>query len=144
MPADVASVLSIIKLILLFLIMAVAVYMDVRKRTIPNILPLAIAGVSFIPPLWPHFDGIVVGLILIIVAVLVGGIGGGDIKMITAVGLCLGFSQTAMAVLSAMILLILFHLIKGGKLVKDNDENRAYPLMPFLLPGMVIGYLCYL
>ena len=97
MPANVASVLSIIKLILLFLIMAVAVYMDVRKRTIPNILPLAIAGVSFIPPLWPHFDGIVVGLILIIVAVLVGGIGGGDIKMITAVGLCLGFSQTAMA-----------------------------------------------
>lgn len=141
MPASLCDFLVILKLSITIALLGVAVYFDIRKRTIPNILPILMAVASFIPPLWPHFDGLVVGLLLFIIAVTTGGIGGGDIKLISAVGLMLGFEVTAVGVTVGLVFLLLFHVFTTGKLMNDD---KAYPLAPFLTAGLIVGYLIYL
>lgn len=40
-----------------------------------------------------------------------------------------------------LVFLLLFHVFTTGKLM---DDDKAYPLAPFLTAGLIVGYLIYL
>ena len=78
-----------------------------------------------------------------------GGIGGGDIKLTGACGLVFGFERTLAGLLMALSLLLLFHVVRQciRKIRKLNcvaEKEQAYPLVPFLLVGMVISVFMFL
>ena len=140
---------GMIRLTLFFLILSLAAVSDIRKRMIPDWMPLIIAGVSLIPSEPVYVAGLLVALLLIIAGITVGGIGGGDIKLTGACGLVLGFERTLAGLLMALSLLLLFHAARQciRKISKINctaEKEQAYPLVPFLLVGMVISVFIFL
>lgn len=136
-----------IRLTLFFLVLSLAAVSDIRKRMIPDWMPFLIAGVSLFPPEPVYLTGLFVALPLLVAGITVGGIGGGDIKLTGACGLVLGFERTLAGLLMALSFLLLFHAAKKcirkiRKIRKLNcvaEKEQAYPLVPFLLLGMLIS-----
>jgi prepilin peptidase CpaA len=139
------STLSWILLGLLAAMLVAACWFDLRSRTIPNGLNLAIALLA-IPfwwsvglPLWPG-AAIQLGVALVVfalfaVAFAMGGMGGGDVKLIAAVALWLP-AQAVMA-------LIFIMSIAGGLLtlaffIRHRLARREEPLeIPY---GVAIAF----
>ncbi len=135
---------GMIRLALFFTILSLAAVSDIRKRIIPDWMPLFMVGVSLIPPESVYLTGLFVALPLFFAGITVGGIGGGDIKLTGACGLVLGFERTLAGLLIALSLLLMFHAARQciRKIRKINcvaEKGQAYPLVPFLLVGMVIS-----
>ena len=116
---------------------------------IPDWMPFFIAGVSLFPSEPVYLTGLLVALPLLVAGITVGGIGGGDIKLTGACGLVLGFERTLAVLLMALSFLLLVHAVRQcvRKIRKANcvaEKEQAYPLVPFLLLGMVISVLSLL
>ncbi len=129
--------------ILVMGLLVLAAGFDIRARKIPNWIPLSVfflflaflAGQFFIegsPELLPPLGSIATGLgTLVIFATLFyfGLIGGGDVKLITAVAFWAGTAQIAAFLVIMGItggVLAFFYILKGRtgpKDEKDLDEN---------------------
>lgn len=66
------------------------------------------------------------------------GIGGADIKMSAACGLCLGFMGGAIGYMIGLLFAVLFNLIYNK--VKHRNNKKSFPMLPFLAVGFIIGY----
>jgi prepilin peptidase CpaA len=83
---------------LILMILVVAVAWDLRSFRIPNVLtaPAALAGLSYqvatagFPGLKSSLLGMMVGLGILLIPFLLGGLGGGDVKLLAAMGAWLG------------------------------------------------------
>ena len=124
-------------LVLLALLLAISI-VDIKTRTIPNFFVLAISTLGIIcaflsahgyafplinVSLGERFFGLLVAFVpIFLVACLVGGIGGGDIKLIAALGFLFGLSE-------AIILLVCTCVIGGVagivKLVTSKVAARS-------------------
>ena len=129
---------------LFFLVLSLAAVSDTRKRIIPDWMPVFIAGVSLLPTEPVYLTGLLVALPLLVAGITVGGIGGGDIKLTGACGLVLGFERTLAGLLMTLSFLLLFHaarkcIRKIRKVSCVAEKEQAYPLVPFLLLGMLIS-----
>lgn len=60
--------------------------MDIRTRAIPDWLVVLVALTSVLPPGTPNFLGVLAGLPLLLAGITIGGIGGGDVKLMGACG----------------------------------------------------------
>lgn len=122
------------------LLVAASVW-DIRKRIIPDTLCLCIALTFFLAPSPEKLFGILVAVPFLIAALIWGGMGGGDIKLMAAAGLVLGFYKGMTAMVVGLVSLLLFHTVRAiiqklhGKIVP-----KAYPLAPFLSLGCFIAY----
>ena len=132
------TTLSWILLGLLSALLVAAVAFDLRSRTIPNTLNLAIALLA-IPfwwttglSLWP--DAVlqlgVAGLVFALFALVfyLGGMGGGDVKLVAAVALWLPFE----AVIALLVLMslgggVLTLAMVAHKRLKRNDQKIEIP-----------------
>ncbi|GAB6106130.1 MULTISPECIES: prepilin peptidase [Clostridia] len=135
------QVSSIIQTVLFFCLMGCAVYTDIKKREIPAIIWSLVALISILDFKTVHLFGILVALPLLIAAMMSPtGIGGGDIKLVAAVGLVIGFWKTVTGMAIGLSLVIIFHgVVKLFYRISNKEHGRmAYPLAPFL----ALGYLC--
>lgn len=82
-----------IRLAFFFSALSLAAVMDMRTRTIPDWLVVLVALTSMLPPGQPNLLGVLAGLPLLLAGITIGGIGGGDVKLMGACGLVLGASQ---------------------------------------------------
>lgn len=94
-------------LIALVVLLALAVAWDLRTRRIPNWLTVGACGVALglravqgVEPLGFGVLGLVLGLALSLPLVLTGGLGGGDAKLLAAVGAFLGPGRLIIALLA--------------------------------------------
>lgn len=158
--AEVLGVLvdeQVIRISILMIIMIIASVRDIRTRTIPDLMPVFIAAVSFIPSGHPYILGILVAMPLLMAGVVYGGIGGGDIKIVGAVGLVLGFRITMAGLILALIFMLIFHQVRKllvfltGRSVSSRIQNEdslknndSYPMVPFLTVGMLVSYCLFL
>lgn len=67
-----------------------------------------------------------------------GGIGGADIKLSTAAALSLGFYGGVIGYMVGLVFAIVFQTIYNK--VKKQSNKEAFPLLPFLSTGLMIGY----
>ena len=135
---------GVIRAALFFMLLLLAAVSDIRKRIIPDWIPLMIAGISLIPPGTVHLTGLLAALPLFVAGITAGGIGGGDIKLAGACGLVLGFERTIAGLIMALCLLMLFHAAKQctrkmRKAKWEAGKGQAYPLVPFLFLGMLFS-----
>ena len=135
MPDKLAAVQAVIFTLLL----CAASVTDLTKRIVPNWLCLGIAGVSIIGFTPVKLLGILIALPFLLAAVFFGGMGGGDIKLMAAAGLFLGWQNT----LLAMFFGIVFGGMYGIYLLaaKKAGKKDHYAFGPFLCAGIVIAML---
>ncbi|WP_243292066.1 A24 family peptidase [Bacillus sp. FJAT-47783] len=139
-----AELLVSLTLVSLLLIISVS---DLSYMLIPNsILLFFFLLLSFerlFIPLSPWYDsllGAFLGFILLyVIAVLSkGGMGGGDIKLMTVLGVALGMKGVLLTFFLATIIGTIFSI--AGMLVKKLHRKSAIPFGPFISIGGLIAY----
>lgn len=93
------------------LIGALAIVTDLRTRRIPNAvtLPAMLAGLAAhlvlggTPALWAALGGLGLAFALLVPGWLMKWMGAGDVKLMAALGAWLGFPQSLVAVLAALV-----------------------------------------
>ena len=112
-----------IRMAFFFSALFLAVVLDMRTRTIPDWLVVLVALTSMLPPGQPNLLGVFAGLPLLLAGITIGGIGGGDVKLMGVCGLVLGASQALTGLFLALCLLVLWHAA-GGMGRKKNRKKR--------------------
>lgn len=131
----------------LFLALAVAVIWDLKWQRIPNwlTLPAMIMGLFFntapagLQGLLAGASGLCLGLAVFFIPYLLGGMGGGDVKLMGAAGAFLGPKGVVLAFFyTALIggIYAIILIIKGGHLREDLGRY-AIALKTFFCPGML-------
>lgn len=117
-------------------------FWDIRQRIIPDSLCLSITLISLLSFTPEKLFGLFAGVILLIAALLWGGMGGGDIKLMAASGLVLGFYKSMTALMLSFIILLAFHALNFIiQKLRGGNVPKAYPLAPFLSIGCFVAYL---
>ena len=134
---------SIVQTVLFFCLMGCAGYMDIRKREIPTALWTLVAMISLLDFRVVNLLGILAALPFLIMAIIdPTAIGGGDIKLMTAVGLVIGLWKTLIGACFGLAAVIVFHgILKLFRRDKVKEKKRiSYPLAPFLAAGFIFTY----
>lgn len=145
------SVIAIIEIGACYLATLGAAVIDLKTRTIPNYIPLALIGIRLVIFV---FEMIYVdyaisylissligcflcGLVLIIAnRVSKGGIGGGDIKLLSSIGFMCGIYVVFSGLLLALICCI---IVSGVLMVLKKQKSKDHlPFGPFIYVGFVI------
>ncbi|ACV62348.1 peptidase A24A prepilin type IV [Desulfofarcimen acetoxidans DSM 771] len=117
---------------------------DIRMKIIPDgvCLGVALTGMLTFEPV--KLAGILAAALFLITALLFGGMDGGDIKLMAASGLVLGFSKSMAATVIGLTALLVFH---GGNHIiqklRGRTAGKAYPLAPFLSLGCIAAYFIF-
>ena len=131
----------------------IAIYYDVRWRRIPNWLtyPAMLLGfiVHGITEGWNGVlssgGGMAVGLIIFLIFYLLRLMGGGDVKLMAAMGALVGIKLTGMmffisAFAGALIsIAMLLHALSKNRLKNENGKTRKY-LSRDLLKNLTVPY----
>ena len=115
---------------------------DGKTREIPPQLCIAVALVSLLNFRTENLLGLGISLIVYICGVWIcpEQIGGGDIKLITAVSMVLGFTATAYGLIIAFTVELIWFLTLRKKAAKQEADQKGLPLAPFLAVGFLITY----
>lgn len=144
-----------------FLLTALAAGIDLRTRSIPNIIPVCVLALAVVAriagwtsiPWWSMGAGLALGFALPAGMFSLGALGGGDVKLLAALGAALGLSGlldlffwTAIAggALAAMILLGRRRQGNPGTALREDpngapDTELAYA--PAIAAGMLGAWL---
>ena len=131
----------VIQAVLFLALLLWASAIDIRTRTLPDRLHVFIALISLIVFQPGNLFGIATALPFLFMAMVCGGIGGGDIKLMAASGLVLGFSYGILAQIMGLSLLLIYYgcyyLVQRGR---GKRIQRSFPLAPFLAAGCICSY----
>lgn len=124
-------------------LLAVATLTDLRKREVPDWIPLVLLGLAIVAAVlgwtettgWQLAAGMTIGFFLPAVLFYLGGLGGGDVKLLAAIGALLG----PWGWVQAMVWVGLM----GGvlALVSLMRRQRAYAYVPAIAAGVTIHCL---
>ena len=125
---------------------------DIRKNKVNNVFSIVIAAAGIIMTVYDYVKvqristlllavaGAVTGFIFTVIPALKGGIGGADVKIITALGLGLGIYGILYFLLITFLSACVFQIIKGLirkiKTRERLDLKSKLPLVPFMLAGL--------
>ncbi len=137
-------------LMLAFFIVLLAVsYQDMKRMEINDGCHIAIAVLAAIAAfagMGPGISSRLLGALCVSVPMLAltlifcGAFGGGDIKLMAAAGLFLGWRDTVISAVLAVFAAgayALYLILKGGA-----DKGKRFPFGPFLCAGMAAAVLC--
>lgn len=147
--SGISNVLNILTLVILYIILVFIAVNDIRTRKIPVVLDilLALTGVMsvFTMP-GPSILERVIGMfcislpMILLDCVVHGAFGGGDIKVMAAAGLLLGWKANIVAFCIA--------ILSGGiyaavlLIRKKTDKKDHFPFAPFLSIGIAASAFC--
>lgn len=133
--------LAAVQAVFFALMLCAASVTDLTKRIVPNWLCLGIAGISVIGFTPVKLLGILIALPFLLVSVFLGGMGGGDIKLMAACGLVLGLPKGLLAAMAGLSLLLIYVAIyRIVCRVQRREAKKAFPLAPFLSAGCLLAY----
>ena len=134
-----------VKGIVLALILLYASLEDLSERQADDFLWVMLVILSLVNYGDVGIGSMVFGAIAVFVPQMViamftkkGGIGGADIKLSTAAALSLGFYGGVIGYMIGLVFAIVFQTIYNK--VKKQSNKEAFPLLPFLSTGLMIGY----
>ncbi|MHC1721564.1 MAG: prepilin peptidase [Aminipila sp.] len=131
---------------LIFTVAILISVIDLQIRLIPNELIILITslGITFqiikfgwMSILYSFFCMVAVGFFFILAARIVGfeQVGAGDIKLIAAIGLLLGYPYIKIALIGMSIALLIFCL--GGLTMKKLTVRSTFAFAPFIMFGTI-------
>ena len=111
---------------------------DIRKREVSDVLCVitALAALLCFQP--GKLLGLIPAVLLFIIALICGGVGGGDIKLYTALSICLGLEGSIVLLfISQASMLIFYGIYAAVQKVRGKTAEKSLPFVPFML----LGYL---
>ena len=132
--------MAAIQTAVIIVLLGIEVYCDLKDRTIPNKISLAIAAAAFIDFQPENLWGLLPAA-MFFVGALFTKIGGGDVKAIAALSLSLGLWKTLLLLFAAELSMLVFYGI--SVIVQKLRHKTADTALPFL-PFIMFGYLCTL
>ena len=93
--------------------------------------------------LWSMLGGGIIAFVptLAMTILCKNGFGGADIKIAGASGLMLGFMGGSIGYLIGLLFAVVFNLIYNK--VKGRSNEIAFPMLPFLSCGLMLGYFIF-
>lgn len=134
--------MPLINTVVLVALIIAALCLDLTRKRIPNFLtfPAILWGlISFtvadgLSGLWFSFAGLLVGLAIFFIPFAMGGMGGGDVKLMGAIGALQGWqfvlSVGVLAALAGGVMSIVY-LIICGRLLRVLKKMAGFVLAPF-------------
>lgn len=113
---------------------------DIRTRYVPDGYTIFLILLALSTSPCRNWWGIFCGVPFLLAAVWFGGIGGADIKIMSAAGMIVGFVPGIFAMIIALSSMLLFYQINRW-ICRKKLLGQAYPLVPFLTGGILIIYL---
>ena len=132
--------MAAIQAAIIITLLGIEVYCDLKDRTIPNEISLAIAVAAFIDFHPENLWGLLPAAMFFIGAVFTK-IGGGDVKVVAALSLSLGLWKTLLLLFAAELSMLVFYGISA--IIQKLRHKTADTALPFL-PFIMFGYLCTL
>jgi prepilin peptidase CpaA len=125
----------------LIALIGASLYFDLSKNKIPNFLtfPAIIYGIisymviEGLSGLWFSLLGLLVGLAIFFIPFAMGGMGGGDVKLLGAVGALQGWQFVLSAAIYGAIaggVIAIIYLIANGRLLKMLKKIFGFVLAP--------------
>ena len=130
-------ILALMQTVLFAVLLLAAAWIDYRKHIIPDILNLGIA-LSVLLCFRPANLWGLLAAVPFLAAAMGGRMGGGDVKMVAACGLVLGFWDAMFGCIIGLFLMLCFCLVLPGGL----RRKEARPMAPFLSAGFLAA--CFL
>lgn len=124
-----------IQAVLFVALLLAAAWIDCRRHIIPDVLNLGIALLALLCFRPENLWGILAA-VPFLAAAMGGGMGGGDVKMVAACGLVLGFWDTLFGCITGLFLMLCSCLVVSGGL----RGKEARPMAPFLSAGFLAAY----
>ena len=121
----------------IIVLLGIEVYCDLKDRTIPNKISLAIAAAALIDFHPENLWGLLPAA-MFFAGALFTKIGGGDVKAVAALSLSLGLWKTVLLLFAAELSMLIFYGISA--VVQKIRGRTAAKNLPFL-PFITIGYL---
>lgn len=129
---------SVVQFAAIFILLGIGSYKDIKNREIPNWISIVIAMTAIINFRLENLWGLIVAVIFFSVALATGKIGGGDVKLITALSVVCGLWGSFALLLFAQISMFIFY---AGKYIFCKINGRtADKVLPFV-PFITFGYL---
>src|SRR5581483_6279919 len=127
-----------------------AVVEDLRSRRIPNWIPIAALLAGFISQTLAHgwkgllsaLLGAVTGFLVFLVFYVLGGMGGGDIKLMSGLGAVIGIEHVLFAAFAAAVVgAVMAVAVIGGRALRskrgdEGAEARSLPYAPAIAAGV--------
>lgn len=126
---------ALMQIILFAALLLAAAWIDYQEHIIPDILNLGIALSALLCFRPANLWGLLAA-VPFLVAAMGGGMGGGDVKMVAACGLVLGFWDTIFGCIIGLLLMLCSCLVISGGLW----GKEARPMAPFLSAGFLAAY----
>ncbi|MEW6622199.1 MAG: prepilin peptidase [Bacillota bacterium] len=127
---------------LLFILLMLVIYFDVTKRKIPNFLtfPVMLWGLLSYTIIG-RFDGflfslygLLLGIVILLIPFAFGAMGGGDVKLLGAIGALKGASFILVAAIYTAIfggIIALLYLACKGRLLVTLKKGAGFVFRPF-------------
>ena len=132
--------MPVIQTAVIIVLLCTEVYCDLKDRTIPNRISLAIAVAAFIDFHIENLWGLLPAA-MFFVGALFTKIGGGDVKAVAALSLSLGLWKTLLLLFAAELSMLVFYGISAiVQKLRHKTADRNLPFLPFIM----FGYLCTL
>ena len=132
--------MAAIQTAVIIVLLGIEVYCDLKDRTIPNKISLAIAAAAFIDFHSENLWGLLPAA-MFFVGALFTKIGGGDVKAVAALSLSLGLWKTLLLLFAAELSMLVFYGISAiVQKLRHKTADRNLPFLPFIM----FGYLCTL
>jgi leader peptidase (prepilin peptidase)/N-methyltransferase len=117
---------------------------DARKQLIPDCISVGIALTGLVTFSPEKLLGLATAVLLLGIALCLGGLGGGDIKYTAAVGLVLGIQKSMAGIILGFAAMLLFHTIYTLiQKARGGDVRKSYPLAPFFSLGCLTAYFFF-
>lgn len=131
--------MTVLRGIAVMLLLFACTYTDIKKREIPDILCALTALAGFIGFNPDNLWGLSVALVYLILAVILGGIGGGDVKLFAALSIGIGFvGSIALLLISLLSMLIFYAVYAAVYKLKGKTAAKVLPFAPFFTAGYFI------
>jgi len=115
---------------------------DIKTRTIPDCFNGLVALTMLVCFNPFHIFGLLTALPFLIAAICTGGMGGGDIKLMAACGMVLGFSYGMLAEVIGLFLLLCYYAVYYlVRTIRKKGIEKSFPLAPFLSAGCIAAYM---
>jgi len=133
-----------IQFVAIAILLGIGSVMDIRTREIPNWISLGVLLAAFLDFNIQNLWGIIVAVIFFSVALATGKIGGGDVKLITALSVVCGLWGSFALLLFAQTAMLIFY---GGSVIvqklRGRTADKSLPFVPFIFIGYLVSKLIF-
>ena len=131
--------IPIFQFAIISVLLTAATLSDIRTREVSDIFSVGILLTAFLNFNIENLIGLVIPSLCLVIAVICGGFGGADVKIIAALSVVIGLEGSVLLVLIALISMLLFHAFaRVIRKLRKKSAAKSYPFVPFIF----IGYVC--